>query len=282
MSLSELQDWLLEDEIQHDLAVLTRLLTRLELDNLLDDDPTVIVEVDWPRLLLAGSIFARSDKRPHQETALRIATGAVTLATETRIADAGAILFSKLRNSRAVKLATDRKLLKPDLDGRLEKGVRLEALRRRMDHEVLVESTGEWIQVNDFQERFWTTAKENSWLSASAPTASGKTYLVLHWLIDQLKSSKAHIAVYLAPTRALVSEIEKSLADLLSGEVAIDVSSLPLRTKYDDARLGSKKLVLVFTQEKNSIFWRTSSAISVESICSSSMKPTRSATISAG
>ena len=119
-----------------------------------------------------------------------------------------------------------------------------------MDHEVLVESTGEWIQVNDFQERFWTTAKENSWLSASAPTASGKTYLVLHWLIDQLKSSKAHIAVYLAPTRALVSEIEKSLADLLSGEVAIDVSSLPLRTKYDDARLGSKKLVLVFTQER--------------------------------
>jgi Lhr-like helicase len=112
---------------------------------------------------------------------------------------------------------------------RLGMALRMEAQRRQIDHAVLVESSGRWLKVNDFQLRFWSNASDHDWLSASAPTASGKTFLVLQWLIEQMQSGAARIAVYLAPTRALISEIEDTLHSLLGKASGIEISSLPLR-----------------------------------------------------
>jgi hypothetical protein len=52
----------------------------------------------------------------------------------------------------------------------------------------------------------------------------------------------------LAPTRALVSEIETNLQNLLGKTKSIDV--LPLRDKYGAARAGGARVILVFTQER--------------------------------
>lgn len=174
----------------------------------------------------------------------------MALENSQPIKDAGAVLLDKLSNFRAVALANERKLLESDLEGRLGVGLRMEAQRRQIEQSVLIESSGRWLQVNDFQQRFWENANSNSWLSASAPTASGKTFLVLQWLIDHMRSEPTRVSVYLAPTRALVSEIESNLAALLGKSDDIDVSSLPLREKYDAANAGGKKLILVFTQER--------------------------------
>ncbi|MHC9419726.1 DEAD/DEAH box helicase [Sphingomonas citri] len=248
MSLADLQSWLRNEGIRDDLNAITRMTVRTEIANLQPD--LIKLDIDWSRLLLAGSILARSDQRVDQEAALRIATGAIGLGSEQAIVDAGAVLLGKLSNFRAVLLAGKRKLLAEDLDGRLGVALRLEAQRREMERSVLVESSGEWLQVNDFQQRFWTSAKEHNWLSASAPTASGKTFLVLQWLLDQMRVGAAAIAVYLAPTRALVSEIETNLQALLGKDGPIEVSSLPLREKFDEARSGGRRLILVFTQER--------------------------------
>lgn len=251
MSLHDLQTWLLNDGIESELDSLTRWTVETEIDNLVADPHEMPFErVDWQRLLLAGSILARSDNRSHQEAALRIATSAVTLTTDGKVRDAGSVLLDKLSNFRAISLAERRELLTPDLEKRLGVSLRLETQRREMDQAVLVQSSGHWLAVNDFQERFWTNAGENDWLSASAPTASGKTFLVLQWLIDHIRSSDAKVAVYLAPTRALVSEIESNLAQLIRAGSGIDISSLPLRDKYTKAHDGGPKIVMVFTQER--------------------------------
>jgi superfamily II DNA/RNA helicase len=250
MSLGKLNDWLLSDGIREDIDTLIRITVRSELANLASETDATVSPIDWPRLMLAGSLLARSDLRAHQETALRIATGAVTLDNLQPIRDAGAVLFDKLSNSRAVSLALSRDLIMPDLDGRLGMTLRMEMQRRQMDHSILIESTGLWLPVNDFQQRFWNSARSHSWLSASAPTASGKTFLVLQWLIDHIRCTGSRIAVYLAPTRALVTEIENELASLLGKASGIEISSLPLREKYDIALLGTTKLILVYTQER--------------------------------
>ena len=252
MNLAQLQSWLVDEGLSEELDTLTRRTVRTELDNLFpeSDDEKESTAPDWTRLLFAGSILARSNQRVHQEAALRIATAAMVIPTSSAIRDAAAVLLGKLSNFRAIALATGRELLAGDMEGRLGMTLRIEAQRRQMDQSVLVESTGQWLPVNDFQQQFWDRAGNNGWFSASAPTASGKTFLVLHWLLDQMRTTQAKVAVYLAPTRALVSELEATLQLLLGKDTGIGVSSLPLRDKYDAARGGGTRLILVFTQER--------------------------------
>lgn len=251
MSLLDLQSWLLQEGVRGDLDAITRLTVRNELDHLAPDSSVQSDEsIDWPRLLLAGSILARSDRRVDQEAALRVATAAISLADDQALKDAGAVLMSKLSNFRAVTLATHRNMVAADLNGRLGIALRLEAQRREMDRSILLQSSGSWLQVNDFQQRFWISAAGDSWLSASAPTASGKTFLVLQWLIDQVIAGESRVVVYLAPTRALVSEIESNLNSLLGNTGLIEVSSLPLPDKYKISQAGGPRVIFVFTQER--------------------------------
>lgn len=250
MNFNDLQAWLLDEGLRKELDQLTRCTVMAELDNLLPQADGEVSEFDWSRLLLAGSIFARSNQRNYQEAALRIATGAVSLSNSVVVKDSGAVLLGKLSNFRAVALATKRGLLYADFEGRLGMALRIETQRRRMDQAVLVESSGRWLPVNDFQQRFWNQAEKSQWLSASAPTASGKTFLVLQWLIDQMRAGEIRVAVYLAPTRALVAEIESNLKALLGSDSGIEVSSLPLREKHDKARAGGACAILVLTQER--------------------------------
>lgn len=251
MSIEALQSWLLEEGVNEDLNEVLRLTVRQEIANLASDDSNQSAsDIDWPRLLLAGSILARSQERSHQEAALRIATAAISLPKSATVRDAGAVLLGKLSNFRAVNLAHARELVAEDLNGRLGLNLRLEVQKRELEHSVLVRSSGEWIQLNDFQQKFWNSANGNTWLSASAPTASGKTFLVLQWLIDELLSGDTQVAVCLAPTRALVAEIESNLKGLLGNFTNISISSLPLRDKYVAARAGGERLIFVFTQER--------------------------------
>ncbi|AHY48792.1 hypothetical protein ACVIW2_004003 [Bradyrhizobium huanghuaihaiense] len=117
MSLVGLQSWLLQEGIRDDLDAIIRLTVRTELDNLVPEPAAPsAVAIDWPRLLLAGSILARSDQRIDQEAALRIATAAISLTDDQALKDAGAVLLGKLSNYRAITLANDRHLLTAGLD----------------------------------------------------------------------------------------------------------------------------------------------------------------------
>ncbi|MGN7870026.1 DEAD/DEAH box helicase [Paracoccus sp. 22332] len=251
MTEEELQDWLLSEGIATELDDLVRMTATREIQNL---EPPVVVdrpEPDWGRLLLAGSILARSEKRALQDAALRIATAALMSKKDLAIQDTAALLLEKLSNYRAVELAQKRGLLEPGLLDRLGVSARLEASRRSLDTSILLAQSGQWLPVNRFQKRFWDAASGNyGWLSASAPTAAGKTFLVLRWLMDRLLANEARVAVYLAPTRALVSEIENELRSMVKESDRISITSLPLREQYEEPLRDDRRLVLVLTQER--------------------------------
>tara|TARA_R110000772_G_scaffold49123_6_gene112737 strand:- start:50210 stop:52816 length:2607 start_codon:yes stop_codon:yes gene_type:complete len=253
MSASEFFDWLVSEAISADVLKLTQLTVASEIDNLSAsfECEDLEAEFDWERLLLAGSMLAKSEKRGHKEVALRVATAAISLNTRSVVKDAGAILLEKLSNHRSAELAAERNLIASDRSSRLGATMRLEAYRRKFENSVLIKSDGSWLNVNEFQREFWKGASsDGSWLSASAPTASGKTFLVLQWLVDSMGTSKKKVAIYLAPTRALVTEISNSLLKILNGSEKIEVSSLPLKEKYLSAISSEKKIVFVFTQER--------------------------------
>ncbi|SCB37881.1 DEAD/DEAH box helicase [Rhizobium hainanense] len=252
MSETELQDWLFDVSLRDELKQLGLVTTLLELDNVAREANLEGVGFDWQRLLFAASILARSAKRAHREASLRIATGAMLLPTSEPIRDAAAVLFDKLSNHRSVLLALKRGRLRPNIASRLGVGLRIEGQRKQLENSILLEATGERVAVNDFQLAFWRAAgEEGSWLSASAPTASGKTFLVLKWLVDCLAGDQSRRAVYLAPTRALVSEIEASLFEIVKASgVDIEITSLPSAQKYGAVEKSAKKCVFVFTQER--------------------------------
>ncbi|PDT01608.1 DEAD/DEAH box helicase [Rhizobium chutanense] len=252
MTENELQNWLFETSLHRELQQLGVVTALLELDNVTKDPSLENIAFDWPRLMLAASILARSDKRAHKEASLRIATGATLLPTSEPIRDAAAVLFDKLSNHRSAALAEQRGRVRPNLASRLGIALRMEDQRRLLESSVLLEASGDRLAVNEFQLKFWTAAAEaRTWLSASAPTASGKTFLVLKWLVDSLGAGKVKRAVYLAPTRALVSEIEASLTEIISQSgLDAEVTSLPSTQKYSAAIKDSTKCVFVFTQER--------------------------------
>lgn len=253
MKDTELFDWLTGEALRSDIIRLAQITVATEITNLAEVNRSADAKTnfDWQLLLLAGSLLAKSFERAHQEAALRIATAALTLETSPKVRDAGAVLLEKLSNHRSVELATRRNRIAPDLEGRLGVSMRLEANRRRFEDSILLEASGKWIGVNNFQRELWAGASSGAgWLSASAPTASGKTYLVLQWLLDHLRTTKAKIAVYLAPTRALVSEIELSLKELSRSDSGVEITSLPLKEVYFSSTAGDKKVVFVFTQER--------------------------------
>ena len=255
MTPQELQDWLLTDGIEEDLNKLLQLTVVTEIDNFAPsiDTDGLLQQIDWDRLMLAGSILSRSTERAHQEAALRIATSALMLSNRIPVKDAGAILFEKLANHRAIDLGAERALIEPALHDRLGVSQRLEAQRRTLDYSVLVDATGKRLAVNQFQLEFWEGAeRRDAWMSASAPTASGKTFLVSNWLVNNLKAGGYNTAVYLAPTRALVTEVEESLKNTLKDFAgsAIEVTSLPMVEKFMAAQDGSGKTIFVLTQER--------------------------------
>jgi hypothetical protein len=237
----ELQNWLLVEGLKDDLDLLAQITAASEIANLSSNVENIGLSetLDWESLLFAGSILARSEKRPHLEAALRIATAALTLETRVIIKDAAAVLLGKLSNYRSADLAVKRGLIEPGLNARLGVSARVEATARELNNSILIGKSGEWLQVNRFQQDFWAKAnKPQSWVSASAPTASGKTYLVLQWLLNELLTTSTLLAIYLAPTRALVSEIEDNLNTLILAEKIgnISVTALPTGSKYRDAR----------------------------------------------
>ena len=88
--------------------------------------------------------------------------------------------------------------------------------------------------------------------SATAPTAAGKTFLVLNWLLGQVEAEAIKLGIFLVPTRALVSEIEKNLHTIQGGfeTHGLRISSLPM-PEFGD---GSTPTLLVFTQERLHLF----------------------------
>jgi hypothetical protein len=261
MTLDGLQHWILSDEgMGIELALLARFSAAkaLELEDTQLDPQIAAYTPNWRRLLFAGSILSHSSAAATSEAALSIAHAGLLFSGETSVSDASAILLEQLANHRAVKLAEVRHLLREGLDKRLGVAERIFSTRRYLDHTLSLKS-GDDIQANNFQRAFWTQLEETEWISASAPTASGKTYLVLQWLLNQFAQNNARLAVFLAPTRALVSEVERELLDLASGHgiEELRVASLPL------AELGDRRrpTILVFTQERLHVFLNALEAV---------------------
>lgn len=204
------------------------------------------VEHDWQYLLLVASLFSGSARGEHQDVALRIAQHC--LLSEGTADDekaAAGVILSGLANFPALHLATTRDLLPPADTVRQRLFSRLQEVRCRLETAAFL-SNGTVLELNRFQHAFWKALTGAQWLSVSAPTSAGKSFVVTRWLVDTL-SDASSTCVYVVPTRALIHQVETDLQKYANERArSIHVTSIP--------RLASIKrdrpTILVLTQER--------------------------------
>lgn len=203
---------------------------------------------DWQRLLLFASVLAASDKGACQDAALRIAQACLAASdTPEERRDSAALVLDTLANHPAITLAVTRILLRPGPESRLPVPARIEWTRRTIDHSIVL-SNGEALRVNHFQRRFWHEVVAHEWVSVSAPTSAGKSFILARWIGEQFHTNPYTIVVYLVPTRALIYQVETDLRNVMleEGVDDVSVSSLPLVGTLSHSR----RTLLVFTQER--------------------------------
>ncbi|MGQ4496646.1 DEAD/DEAH box helicase, partial [Dermabacteraceae bacterium P13101] len=103
---------------------------------------------------------------------------------------------------------------------------------------------GDVVDVNPFQKAFWELASANDWVSVSAPTSAGKSYIIREWMLAELRALTPVRLVYIAPTRALVEEVSEVFRSKLDGTVG--VHTLP----WDPEIIDFERQVFILTQER--------------------------------
>jgi hypothetical protein len=216
--------------------------------SLVDDIPAIIgqllPEVDWDYALMCASALTEARDETAIDAALRIVQGCLSdEGSDPTHREAAALLLERMGNRRAATLAAERDLVDPESWAQAPVPLALDVIRRRLELSIPL-SSGETIHANRFQRRFWSEAREGGWLSVSAPTSAGKSYIVKKWIEERAAESDQFTGVYLVPTRALIEEVSRDLISHFRSSVEVFV--LP----WDHQADSGGKRVYVLTQER--------------------------------
>lgn len=99
--------------------------------------------------------------------------------------------------------------------------------------------------LTEYQYKIWEEISNNKLIGISAPTSSGKSFLILLKAIQLLKEKEGNI-VYIVPTLSLVSQVLTDFKKLFD---EFNLSHLRLESSYN-LSIVDQKTVYVLTQEK--------------------------------
>lgn len=212
-----------------------------DLPGLAGASQTNVPNLNW--LLGLASWLADIDSEIAQTALLRISHFCLTRADAEREQRAAAlVLLERVGNQPTIALARERALLAEiDIDD-LPSVVQLDVARSRMT--LAIPADGAVLGANHFQRDFWTLATNTDWLSVSASTSAGKSFIVRRWFGQRLTDAASFTGIYIVPTRALIDEVSRELRSALP--TGVPVIQFPW-----DARAGeSDREIYVLTQER--------------------------------
>jgi superfamily II RNA helicase len=160
-----------------------------------------------------------------------------------------ASLLAKASNNPALDLAKRRNLVPNDVLLNVPIGLALDIAAHQIASTIEIAPDREFVG-NTFQAELWRALRSHDWVSVSAPTSSGKSFILEKWIEHSVASQGTSTIFYIVPTRALISQVETDIRKSLErfgDEVA--VSSLPLSSSV----AGNHK-IFVYTQERFHIY----------------------------
>lgn len=211
---------------------------------------------DWDLAIFLASALDDDGSSRVQQAVMDISFAALSApeASEENKVSA-ALILERFGNWPSINLAIDRKYVPESYRRILPLPLRTDSIMAKIEHTV-TPASGDKFLGSRFQRMFWKESQENEWLSLSAPTATGKSYVVRRWVIDQALASEAAVVLYIVPTRALVDEVYKELLDEDALQV-VHIHSIP----WDSTITQPGARILVMTQERAQITLESNPAI---------------------
>ncbi len=203
-------------------------------------------EIDWKYLITCASLFAQSKEGKILDMAYRICQTCMTEQNvESEYRNACAAIFDILTNSPAISLSKKRGLISDDYLSKIPVEAAIDVKRKRFSN--TIDDGEDLIFLNDFQKEVYSSFDNTKVLSVSAPTSSGKSFVLLQLIKEYIKSNPLVKIAYIVPTRALIQQVEFDIRTIIKkNNLAADVSSIPVKPETWDT-LAS---IMVFTQER--------------------------------
>lgn len=200
---------------------------------------------DWNYMLFCASILARSETEVCQNAALRIAQHCLSVRDTTESHKlASAVILNTLTNNPSINLAIKRAALKQNYIDDIPIPLKLNMIRRDIDNSIIDEQ-GSIIYLNRFQKKVFNNYDKFNCLSISAPTSSGKSFILEKIIEEVFVKDGRKVIVYLVPTRALIHQTELNFNMLIDSNKVIVTSIPELPTNWQH-----KSLLLIYTQER--------------------------------
>ena len=101
--------------------------------------------------------------------------------------------------------------------------------------------------LTDYQRTLWEDLYEGEDVITAAPTSTGKTHIILQFLVRKIAESDGAFAAIVVPTRALISEVSNEVYEIAkkgSFENDIEICTFPKEEVYN------RKTIFVMTQER--------------------------------
>jgi len=196
------------------------------------------------RLLRAAAVLSLSNDGDQRDAAYRIAASSFDLrrASHPGASAMANVILSRLGNFPAINLVNGI----VDVSAFTPLSLLTEEQDRRAKNEVQV--SGKTTTFTDFQRELWRDLQSGASVGVSAPTSAGKSFVVLAHLEERAKIGGAFRAVYLVPSRALITQIADSISTwvLRQAENPVTLLTMPLSA---DMPLPDRS-IFVFTQER--------------------------------
>lgn len=185
----------------------------------LSESPTLSLD-NVLKLLYCASVFVQTEEDELRRLAQAISLNTLMLYEDSRLHERSLHILTELGNFPGLSYAER------------TYGTGDETLLGRMNR--MVSQALNTVQINrlpvaltDYQRQVWDSLPTTRALAISAPTSAGKSYVVIEHLCRQAEMHQNFAAVYIAPTRALLSEVQQKIQLRLKDRDDIRISTVP-------------------------------------------------------
>ncbi len=208
------------------------------------------------RLMESASIFACSSEETHKRLALKIAGSVMEADIDNEaLTAASELIFLRLGNFPLIRMAIEKYEMKDFFS--IYNGNRplttlslnYELTNKVISNQIVI---GKNIELfTDFQSNVIKFLSEKEDLSISAPTSAGKSHALKSFIIQSLLTKERFVVVYLVPTRALITQVQKEIRQSFNEYSITDAEIFTSSWEVvGEGKHEFSKAVIILTQER--------------------------------